>query len=139
MVYFDTTSFVKLYVDEEGSSSVRDLMASPDVAASSWLLFVEMHGVLARMSRSIRIDASYREVALARFESDWSRAVRIPLTESILRAAAAAADRHVLPSLDAIHLASALTLSRGGEVVLSSWDSPLLDAAAAEGIRVAGP
>ena len=104
---------MKLYVDEEGSSSARELMASADTAASSWLMFVEMRGALARMSRGARIDASYHAAALANFESDWSRAVRIPVTEPILRSAAEVAERHVLRSLDAIHLASALTLSRG--------------------------
>jgi hypothetical protein len=138
IVYFDTSSFVKLYVDEEGSAACRELMASAELAASSWLLFVEMRGALARMYRDSRIDATYHQGALARFSDDWSSAVRIPVTESILRTAAEVAERHLLKALDAIHLASALTLSRREDVVLSAWDRPLLDAAAAEGIRV-GP
>ena len=136
IVYFDTSSFVKLYVDEEGSAASRELMASSELAASSWLLFVEMRGALARMYRDSRIDTTYHQGALARFGDDWSSAVRIPVTESILRTAAEMAERHLLKALDAIHLASALTLSRREDVVLSAWDRPLLDAAMAEGIRV---
>ena len=137
IVYFDTSSFVKLYVDEEGSAASREVMASAELAASSWLLFLEMRGALSRMYRGSRIDASFHESALARFGDDWSRAVRIPVTESILRTAAELAERHLLRALDAIHLASALTLSRREEVLLSAWDRSLLDAAVAEGMRVA--
>jgi predicted nucleic acid-binding protein len=61
----------------------------------------------------------------------------VPATGVVVEQAAELAERHFLKALDAIHIASALALSRRGEeLVLSSWDRPLLDAAVAEGIRV---
>jgi predicted nucleic acid-binding protein len=138
IVYFDTSSLIKLYVEEEGSSAVRDLIASVELAASSNVLPVELRGALARMLRSSRLDAAGRDTARADFDEDWSRMAEVAATGVVLERAAELAERHFLKALDAIHLASALTLSRQeeGELVLSSWDGSLLDAAVAEGVRV---
>ena len=137
IVYFDTSALIKLYVEEEGSSAVRDLMASLDLAASSNVLPVELRGSLARMSRSARLDATSYDRARADFEEDWPAMTVVPATGVVLAHAAELAERHFLKALDAIHLASALTLSgHEDDLVLSTWDRPLLDAASAEGIRV---
>ncbi len=80
-------------------------------------------------------DGTYAEARL-KFDSDWKKMAKLPVTSPLLDLAVQVAERHLLRALDAIHLASALTLNRGEEVVLSSWDQLLLDAAVAEGIRV---
>jgi len=136
--YFDTSSFIKLYVGEEGSSGVKEFLASVDTPASSSILMVEMRGALARMLASSRIDSDEYGNAVARFETDWEIAIKIPVTASVLSMAASMAERRLLRALDAVHLASAMTLGRQQEeeLILSSWDKPLLDAAAAEGVRV---
>ena len=137
IVYFDTSSLIKLYVEEEGSFAVRELMASVEGAASSNVLRVELRGSLARMLRSSRLDGSAYDRARADFEQDWPAMTIVPATGVVVEQAAELAERHFLKTLDAIHIASALALSRRGEeLVLSSWDRPLLDAAVAEGIRV---
>jgi uncharacterized protein len=138
IIYFDTSSFIKLYVEEDGSDSVRELRASEQLAASSVILFVELRSALARMLSSRLDEQSYLR-AVRRFESDWPYVGNVPLDDVLVRLAAELAERNRLRALDAIHLASALTLSRHEEVLLSAWDRPLLDAAVAEGIRVAGP
>lgn len=132
--YFDTSSLIKLYVEEEGSEAVRELLAAADLGASSVVLYVEMRAALARIYQSARLDtASYRK-ALKSFETDWSNLATVSLTDPILRLAADLAERHLLKALDAIHLASALSLSRHQPLTVSAWDRPLLDAAIAEGL-----
>ena len=117
IIYFDTSSFIKLYVEEDGSASVRELRASEDLAASSVILLIELRSALARMLNSRLDEQSYLR-AKRRFESDWPYVGNVPLDDVIISLAAELAERHRLRALDAIHLASALTLSRGEEVVL---------------------
>lgn len=137
ITYFDTSSFIKLYVEEEGSDSVRELRTSGGPAASSVILYVELRAALARML-SARLDqAAYRR-AQRRFESDWPYVASVPLDDSVVALAAEVAERHLLRALDAIHLASAMTLSRREDTIVSAWDRSLLDAATAEGMRIAG-
>jgi len=134
--YFDTSSFIKLYVEEEGSNQVRELVASADLGVSSVVLYVEMRAALARIYRSARLDtASYRK-ALRSFEADWSNLATVALTDPVLRLAADLAERYLLKALDAIHLASALSLSQHRPVTVSAWDRPLLDAAIAQGLPI---
>ena len=137
-VYFDTSSFIKLYVEEDGSEAVHELIASGEEPASSEVLRVELRGALARIHRASNIDPTGHTMALQKFEADWRNVVKMAVSDTILELAAELAERHFLRALDAIHLASALTLDRRqeGELVLSSWDGSLLDAAVAEGIRV---
>jgi len=136
IAYFDTSSLVKAYVEEEGSAAVRQLFASVESAGSSSVLLVELRGALARMLATSRLDDGTYAEARLKFDSDWKKMAKLPVTSPLLDLAVQVAERHLLRALDAIHLASALTLNRGEEVVLSSWDQLLLDAAVAEGIRV---
>jgi predicted nucleic acid-binding protein len=138
IVYFDTSSFIKLYVEEVGSDAVRELKTSGELAASSVVLYVELRAALARMLSSRLDQASYLR-SLRRFESDWPYVATVPLDDPLVSFAAELAERHRLRALDAIHLASAATLSRQEDVVVSAWDRSLLDAAVAEGIRVVEP
>ncbi len=137
ILYFDTSSIIKLYVEEEGSEQARELMASADLGVSSVVAYVEMRAALARIYRSARINvASYHE-ALRSFDSDWTKLASVALTDSLVGLAADLAERHLLKALDAIHLASALSLSQRQPVMLSAWDRQLLDAASAEGLQTA--
>ncbi len=136
IVYFDTSSAIKRYVEEDGSAAVRELIRTAEALASSALLHVELRAALARMLKSARIMASEHEAAKSNIERDWMNLVSIPVNEPVLTLAAELAERRFLKSLDAIHLASALTLHQREEVAMSSWDRALLDAAEAEGMQV---
>ncbi len=70
--------------------------------------------------------------AKAAFERDWSRMVRLAVTEDVYRAAASLAERHGLKALDSLHLASYLSLRRRlprGGAAFSSFDRRLNRAA----------
>ncbi len=67
----------------------------------------------------------------------WGTLAAIRLDGRLARLAGSLADRHALTALDAIHLASALSLREPGEdVAFVTFDRRLREAALAEGLTV---
>lgn len=58
IVYFDSSAFVKLLVDEEGSELAAALWDGCDAAASSRLAYPEVCAALAAAGRSRRLSPS---------------------------------------------------------------------------------
>jgi predicted nucleic acid-binding protein len=132
ILYLDTSSLVKLYVEEEGSASVRRLVASANRVAVSVLTYPEAHSAFARRRREGGLEPAGLLGALAAFERDWRRMVRLGVTEDVYRAAAHLARRYALRALDAVQLASFLSLRRRlsrRRTAFSSFDRRLQRAA----------
>ena len=132
IVYLDTSSLVKLYVEEAGSDAVRRLVSEAEKIAASVIAYPEARSALARRRREGGLSASDHRSAGAAFESDWRRLVRVGVTETLCRAAAGLAERHALKALDSLHLASFLALRRRlprQRVAFSSYDKRLNRAA----------
>lgn len=132
ILYCDTSSLVKLYVDESGTEGVRALVAGAAVVATSAIAYVEMRATFARFVREDR--AKRLDVAgkVREFEADWARTTVIRADDELLRTAGSLAERHRLRALDAIHLASFVqVLERAGEedVTFSTFDDRLARAA----------
>ncbi|MBE9540835.1 MAG: type II toxin-antitoxin system VapC family toxin, partial [Proteobacteria bacterium] len=51
VIYLDTSSLVKLYVEEEDSSKVADLVRSSKVIATSLIAYAEARSAFARRYR----------------------------------------------------------------------------------------
>jgi uncharacterized protein len=145
LFYFDTSSIVKLYINEPGSQqAVRLVNASlNNQIATSVLTRIEMRSALRRKIRRNEIDDADGISALTKFESHWqTRFVLQPLTDLILDKACALIDRHQLRSYDAIQLASCLALpfrANKEELVFVCSDLALNDAAFSEGLRAVDP
>lgn len=117
--YFDTSAIVKLVVVEpESDALVRALVRWPD-RVSSAVARVEVHRALwrARASRA----------AHARADAVLSALVLVRPDEPVLSQAASFRDPH-LRALDAIHLATALTLGDDPDVFIT-YDARLALAA----------
>src|SRR5947207_1240500 len=99
VVYADSSALTKLVLDEAESDILRDYLASVAQLFSSALVLTE----LLRATRRLRQD---REVRALRILDDVTL---IALDEPLLRMAARIEPTR-LRSLDAIHIASALTL-----------------------------
>ena len=138
ILYLDTSSLVKLLIEEDGSAAVRALVARTDSIASSLVAYPETRSVLARGARARRFSAAGLAAARREFETYWGTADVIRLDETMAREAGGLADRHGLKALDAIHLASAIALQRETreEVSFTAWDNALLSAARGEGLAV---
>jgi predicted nucleic acid-binding protein len=139
ILYLDTSSLVKLYLDEAYTDSVRMWVGSADLLATSRLTLPETAAAVARRERTGTISARQRDRTMADLQRDWDEFVAVELDEW---QAASLALRHRLRGFDAVQLAAALTLQRGAgpeELAFSSFDDALNECARAEGLTVLEP
>lgn len=140
IVYFDTSALIKLFVVERGSDAVRELAGNATLVSTSLVAFAEFHAGLARREREGSVGSVEVAIAQEELEHFWNRSTIVPVTESLVRNAAALARTHRLRGFDAVHLASAAVLATAlpEEMIMLTADGPLLRAAASEGFSV-GP
>jgi uncharacterized protein len=124
--YVDTSAFVKLVRSEPESHALRRELAGRELVSSA-LLIVEGRRAARR----------YGELAARRARSALAAITLVPLDEPILDAAAEL-DPAELRSLDALHLATVVSLGEDLER-LYCYDGRLGDAAQALGIEVSQP
>jgi len=127
--YLDASAVVKLFRAETESGALRDEVARWDQHVSSELLAVELR-------RTARRGGDPAEVAVV--EEVLAALALVPWTRPTADRAGTAAFAPPLRSLDALHLATALTL--GDDLgVFIAYDRELLAAAVAEGLPTASP
>ncbi len=122
--YFDSSAFVKLFVDEPESAAVR---AQVGEIVSSDLIAIEVRRTARRLGG--------RAPALA--EGAMSRVRLIPIGLEI-RDQAGSIGPPVMRSLDAIHLATAHLVRESIDAVVT-YDRRLTEAAEALGLPVLSP
>lgn len=139
IAYLDTSSLLKVYIEEEGSTAVRVMVAGADLVGTSLVTYAETRSGLARARLATRLTTASYTMAKEAFEQNWARFETIAVSEPLVRHAGGLADDHLLRGFDAIHLASALAFQNasGEPVTFSAWDDRLLAAAEAEGLTVA--
>jgi len=136
ILYLDTSSLVKLYVEEEGSGEVQRQVAGAAVVATSAIAYVEARAAFARKHREGGLtEEEYCDVSDG-FRKEWGAYLAIGVSEGIVTLAGDLAAGHDLRGFDAIHLASALALRdrTQSSVVFSCADGRLRAAAQAEGL-----
>src|SRR6185437_8286685 len=106
IVYFDSSAFVKLLVEEDGSDLAATLWDGCDAAVSSRLAYPEVCAALAAAGRDHRLSPLDRERALMAWETYWGATRPIELTERVTVHAGQLAGEHSLRGVDAVHLAS---------------------------------
>ena len=136
IVYFDSSAFVKLLVEEDGSELAAALWDGCDAAVSSRLAYPEVRAALAAAGRARRLDAAGRHQAESAWEEFWAATRAVELTETISIHAGQLAGEHALRGADAVHLASALAIG-SADIVLAVWDQRLRSGAESTGVRVA--
>ena len=136
LVYFDSSAFVKLVVEEAGTDLAAQLWDGCDAALSSRLAYPEVRAALAAAARNH--DLSEEDLATARrgWNGYWRATRPVELTRAVERRAGELTDRHALRGTDAVHLASALALDTS-DLVVAVWDRRLHTGARAEGLAVA--
>lgn len=135
--YVDTSALVKLLVAEPGSVALRASWRALGDHYASVVGYVEIRGSVARAARYRRVAPADVPDLRRRLEVVWRRIVTVAVEPGLVRDAGELAERHALSALDAIHLASALTLVGGsGRPAFVTFDRRLREAAAAEGFRV---
>ena len=136
ITYVDTSSLLKLIVDESGSERVALIWDTADAVASAALVVVEGRAALAAAHRAGRLDATQHRVAKRELKALVDELTVIEVTDDLIAEAADLAEEEALRGYDAVHLAAALTVEA---TVLTSADSDLCDAAERRGLHVANP
>jgi predicted nucleic acid-binding protein len=127
MIYIDTSAMLKLVHPEPESGALRAWLAShPGDVVSSTLIRTEASRALLRNDPG----------ALPGLPAILSVIAQIPVSETVLDSAAMFPDP-LLRSLDAIHLASAQSITAVTAVL--AYDKHLIDAARNAGLAVASP
>jgi predicted nucleic acid-binding protein len=126
-VYLDTSVLGRVLLDEPDTPAIRRELVRFERHISSGLLSVELHRL------------GLRENMLTHVAELLSGKVLIPLDEQILAAAETIAPPTVA-TLDAIHLATAVSLSNAGKLdALMTYDKQLAIGARKHGLDVLAP
>jgi predicted nucleic acid-binding protein len=127
-LYLDTSSLVKLYVEEAGSSDVRDLVAEAAVVTTSIVAYAETRAAFARLRRSGELTSARFATVKRVFEGQWAAFLALDVTAPVTREAGEFAERYALRGYDALHLASFAEIARRAglsETRFSSFDDRL--------------
>ncbi|HTP65227.1 MAG TPA: type II toxin-antitoxin system VapC family toxin [Geobacteraceae bacterium] len=137
IVYLDTSSLVKLYVEETNSDMVRGWVAEAELVATCRVAYPETVSALTRRFRSGDLSASDYKALLQGFSDDWSSYVALDFDEL---EAGVLVKKHGLRGFDAVHLSAARlfinNVSRPAHLAFSSFDTSLNKAAINEGLTV---
>ena len=136
IVFWDTSTFVPLVVQEAGTATAVRLWESADRVTASRLVYVEAVAALAMALRVDRLDAAAHRAArngmgLLSGSLDW-----VEVSASLVNRAAQLAEQFDLRGHDAVHCASAEAV-HDEEAVIASGDRDLLAACRQLGMDVA--
>ncbi len=136
LVYFDSSAFVKLVVEEQGSALAAEIWDGADAVLSGRLAYPEVRAALAAAGRTHDLDEDGLEAAEAAWEQYWAATRPVELTAAVEQVAGLLAGTHSLGGAAAVHLASALAIG-DADLVVAVWDRRLHDGALAAGLAVA--
>ena len=139
ILYLDTSSIVKLYIEETGSDAVRRWAGEAEVLATCRIAYPELISALNRRLRSGDISKKEFRLLIDGFSKEWADFAIIDFDEI---EAGRLAEKYGLRGFDAIHL-SALKLLKDRDnhisLAFSSFDKELNRAAASDGFTVLTP
>lgn len=131
ILYLDTSSLLKLFVEEAGADAVVARVESADIVATSVIAYAEAHAAFGRRHREDMITKTEFRNLLARFKDTWLRVLSVALSSPVYARAGPLAVQYALRGMDAIHLSSFVELlNQGSTVEFLSHDTKLMDAAA---------
>jgi uncharacterized protein len=135
IIYLDTSSLVKLYVEEAHSATVREWVEEAELVSTSRIAYPGTLSALTRRFRSGDFSKQNYELLIKAISEDWRNFVVLDFDEI---EAGNLVKKYGLRGFDGVHLSSAKTLLRDKTLLLyfSCFDEKLNKAAAAEGFEV---
>ena len=131
--YFDASALVKLFLLEAGSEDAAALWDGADVVLTSQVADPEVRAALAAAQRGRRLDVEAHRDAKRLWSHHLTSLRIVELDPALASTAGELAEEYALGALDAIHLASAVTLN-DSPLIMATWDARLLRAAQSMGI-----
>ena len=126
MLYLDSSAIVKLVAREPGTPQlVEQIRADPEIVSSALAWTEVVRAVRRSGGRTVRAEAVLERIAL------------VPIDDGVIRSASRLSPAG-LRTLDAIHLATALSLE-GDIAAVVSYDVRLAEAATVAGLEVRAP
>ena len=153
--FFDTSALLKRYVDEPGSTWVRQV-TDPKSGNKIYITTITGVEVISAIMKNVRSTNSSlvlteAQRAIADFRNDFgNQYAPFPVTDSLVERAMGLPEKHKLRGYDAVQLSAALIISAQSKqqgipatgvpsLVLVASDDDLLAAAQAEGLAVDDP
>jgi predicted nucleic acid-binding protein len=136
IIYVDTSTLLKLLIEEDGSEQAGLIWDTAESLASAALVVVEGRAALATAERSGRLTRAQLKRAKADLSGLIEEMSLVEITEDLIELSADLAEDEQLRGYDAAHLAAALTVEAE---ILTSADTALCEAAERHGFHVANP
>jgi predicted nucleic acid-binding protein len=136
IVYLDTSSLVKLYVEEIDSEKIRDYVHNAATVSTSRIAYAEARAAFAKKQKEEEFSLKVLRKIVEDFNRDWESYFVIEITDGLIRFAGDIAEKYLLRGFDSIHLASAIHLKNkiDSAIYFSSYDTRMNQAAEKEGI-----
>lgn len=135
-IYLDTSVYLKLFLKEKGSAKAKKLVKERSLLSSA-ILASECFSAFSRRARSNEIDEKTFDRLVSRAKKDLPYIEIIRVTDEVLKKAEEVALRSTARTLDAIHIASALSFREltGIELIFVTSDKRQEEAAKSEGLK----
>jgi len=139
ILYLDTSSLVKLYVEESYSGNVKEWVKEAEIVATCRVAYPETMSAMNRRFRTGDLSPKEYELLVKEFSGEWNHLAALDFDEL---EAGSLVKKYGLRGFDAIHLSAAklLKTSHGNiHLSFSSFDEKLNTAASSEGLSVLTP
>jgi predicted nucleic acid-binding protein len=113
IIFFDTSSLVKRYIEEPGSDDVDRQFFTADTVILSHITKTELLSALTRRRNDNSIDEDSYISATGTIEEDILQFEILPFNKNLENQAIEMIQKHGMKTLDAIQLASALLSNAG--------------------------
>ena len=141
--FFDTSSFLKYYIEENGSDTVQALVEDPDggFLVILDLTILEARSAIRRLEREGNLSSERANDIIRQIEFDSTTIYSVQQIATSMRESKQILDRHALRTLDALQLAGYLIARQGipSPLIFVCADNRLLDAAEQEGLDTLNP
>lgn len=132
--FLESSAFVKLFILEQGSAPLIHLLQAVDDSRKlvSSLAGLEVRSAIRRRQREGDISPADATEALSAVDAELLRILEQPLSPAVVDFAKLVLDAHPLRAMDALHLATCLTVRdtlHTSDICFVSADDALLKAA----------
>lgn len=144
LYYLESSAWVKRYLTESGSTSIRSLFDRKEPFACCPLGYTEVSAAIARQQVVRQISPDRQRILRRHLLADWNEMLQVPLDQEVIQLAANFAWEYKLRGADAVHLAAGEWLKdslvmHAATVVFISADAELVTAAETRQFPVLNP